>query len=240
MKYTLPILLTLVLSLTAQAQSFFGAGLQLKYTTNTRDQNFPEVYAEFGQNLFGFKDTTVSYRLHGSYTEKPDIADLYTRDNNPDRIASAQVILRPAIRWSLNNASYFSPFFGGGVDYTRHFGLPSAPNQSLNPTLSFGTRIKRNSELEVVRIFADRLNRQGFPVQSVSGSFSGRTDTILLKGWRFAGHHELKLTGSAHLIIGAEYSDVVYRACGNLACDAYREYDGIGKVYVGIRIHKGY
>ena len=150
------------------------------------------------------------------------------------------MIVRPAIRWSLNNASYFSPFFQVGLDYTRHFGLPSAPNQSLNPVIGFGTRVNRNLELEVARIFADRLYSDGFPVQRVNGTFTGTNASSMSKGWRFAGSQQVRLSGAAFLIIGAEYSDIVYRACGNLACDAYREYDGIGKVYVGIRLHRGY
>jgi hypothetical protein len=237
--YFYAVVFLLGLASPAFAQDFFTVGLQGKYTTNTRDFNVPEVYADLGQKFFEFKDTNLQYRLYGSYSEKPDIADMFTRDNNPVRIASAQVIVRPSVRWNLNG-SYFRPHFSVGVDYTRHFGLPSAPNQALNPVVGFGTRIGRTIDVEVARVFADRLYSGGFPIQTVGGVITARRESPKSKGWRFTGEKEFRIRGAAHVVIGGEYSDIVYRACGNLACDAYREYDGIGKIFVGFRIHRGY
>ena len=219
------ILIVATISAHAQTKSFFEAGLAGSYGSNSRETSFPEVYGALGVKLFEFKDSTIQVRARGRYSKTPELQDLFTRDNNPERIPSGEFRGAAGIRWNLSTESYFKPFVEAGAELTQHFGLPSAPTRALQPTLSFGTRAGYGYEIGYTRLFADRLNRA-----SLFGSSK-------LRGDRLGVNYSFKLAGSLHFKFGAEGDYVSYRACADNACDGYREYDWTVRPFAAISFY---
>lgn len=201
------VMLLAVSSASGQNKTFIEFGLAGSYGSNNREKSFPEVYGTAGFKLFEFKESTAQLRARGIWSERAQYADLFTRDNNPERKASGQLIVSPEIRWNLSTESYFKPFIAAGAEYTRHFGLPNKPNHALTPTLTFGTRVGYGYEVSYTRLFEDWLGPSK------------------LRGDRIGASYTLKLSGKFHFKFGAEADYVSFRACSNVDCDGYREYD---------------
>lgn len=221
---TLFFLLLFTVAASAQVNSFFDAGLAGSYGSNQKKLSLPEIYGGLGFKFAEFKDSTVQVRLYGRYAKQPQYADLFTRDDNPERTATGDLNARFGLRWNLSTESYFKPFVEGGVEYTRHFGLPSAPQSALSPTLTFGARAGYGYEAAYTRLFEDRLNRS-----SLYGSSR-------LRGDRIGASYLFKVAGSLHFKFGLEADRVSYRACADNACDGYREYDWSGRGFFGVSI----
>lgn len=234
--FTLSILIFLTISANAQTGTFFEAGLGGSYGSNAREKSVPEVYGGLGFKVAEFKDSTIQLRARAKYAEKSELADLFTRDNNATRMPSGELLTGFEGRWNLSTESYFKPFGAVGFEYRRQFGLQGAPYSSLNPTITFGTRIGYGYEIFYTRLFEDRLNRSGFPVQQVNGVLTGKLESSRLKGDRIGASYLVKLRGRLHLKIGSEFDRVSYRACSNRSCDAYREYDWIGRGFVSLSV----
>jgi len=237
----LPILFILALAITASAQtgSFIEAGVGGSYGSNRpldREKGGPDLFGSVGVKVIEFKDSTIQIRARGKLSREPELLDLFSRDNNPERKATGELRLQPEVRWNLSTESYFKPFVGVGAEYIRHFGLESAPYSAFTPTLTFGTHAG-GYEAFYTRIFEDRLNRQGFPVQTVPGVITNRLESSLLKGDRIGFSYSFKLGGKFRFKAGAEADYVSYRACSNRACDAYREYDWTVRPFFVISIY---
>lgn len=238
MKRILPLLLIVLLAIPASAQTstFFEAGLGGSYGSNAREKSFPEVHGAVGFKVFQFKDSTIQLRAKGKLSQAAELADLFTRDNNSLRMPSGEVKVGIEGRWNMSTESYFKPFIATGFEYTRQFGLKGAPYSALNPTLTFGTRAGYGYEAFYTRIFEDRLNRSGFPVQSVKGPITTSLESSRLRGDRIGGSYLFKVTGKLHIKAGLEADYLSYRACSNAACDAYRERDWVARPFVAVSI----
>jgi hypothetical protein len=221
MKRILLFIIVALAAVTAEAQvnTFFEAGLAGSYGSNSRQKSFPEVYGAAGLKFAEFRGATVQARVRGIWSEAAQYADLFTRDDNPERKASSQLILGFGLRANLSTESFFKPFVEGGSEYTRHFGLPSEPHHALSPTLTFGTRIGYGYELTYTRLFEDRLGYSR------------------LRGDRLAASYSIKLAGKFHFKFGAEGDYVSFRACSDKDCDHYREHDYVVRPFAAISIY---
>lgn len=223
----------------AQTGTFIEVGAGGSYGSNRpidREKGGPDLYGALGFKIAEFKTTTVQLRARGKLSREPELADLFTRDNNPERMPTGELRLNPEIRWNLSTESYFKPFVGAGFDYYRHFGLKGAPYSGLNPALTFGAAVG-GYELAYTRLFEDRLNRDSFPVQTVPGVITTRLESSKLKGDRLGASYSFKVFGKLRFKAGAEADYVSYRACSNVACDAYREYDWTVRPFIAISIY---
>lgn len=218
-------LLLFTVAAVAQTGTFFEAGLGGSYGSNARKKSFPEVYGAVGVRLLDFNDSTVQARLGAKYSRTPELQDIFARDDNPTRIPSGELILHPVLRCNLSTKSYFKPFIAAGGEYRRQFGLTGHPYSSLNPTLTFGTRVGYGYEVAYTRLFSDRFNRS-----NPQGSSN-------LRGDRIGANYSIKLSGKFHFKFGAEGDYVSYRACDNVSCDGYREYDYIVRPFAAISIY---
>lgn len=203
----------------AQTNTFVEAGLSGSYGSNEKRVSFPELYGVAGFKLFEFNGATVQLRARGRYSKTPDYADLFTRDDNPERRATGELILAPTARLNFSKETFFKPFVDAGVEYRRQFGLSGAPYSGLNPTFTVGTRAGYGYEVFYTRLFEDRFGRSR------------------LRGDRLGLSYSLKLASSFHFKFGAEGERVSYRACSNVDCDGYREYDWLARPFVAISIY---
>lgn len=238
---SLSILILLAATAVANAQTgtFFEAGVSGSYGSNRpmdREKGGPDFYGALGFKVFEFRGSTIQARARGKLSREAELADLFARDNNPERQPTGELFFSPEARWNLSIESHFKPFVAAGVEYRRQFGLEGAPYSSLNPTLTFGTRVGYGYEVFYTRLYDDRLNRSGFPVQTIPGVITARNESSLLRGDRLGVSYLFRIRGKLHFKFGAEGDYVNYRACSNVACDAYRERDWTVRPFVVISI----